>query len=378
MKILMLQSYMSIICHGFKVLKLMVCGGNIGLWLIKTQIYIDANGKREIAAHYYPLIGPYSTSDVDLQKYHLLLMKLVGIDGVIFDWYGSRNVLDFELIKNGTESFLLGLEDMGLSFAICFEDRAIGVDGRKLTSQEMTLAQNDMLYIEQSYFSKENYIKINEENLLLVFGPQYIDEPEDWDLIFSNIDTPVTVNALWGSQNLIGDYADGEFAWIDKSHLLALEGYYQWVANFEENTIAGAAYIGLNDFYVEGLWRAESVEEWSLPHEGTTVFQETLNLTSQYPVDFIQLITWNDFGEGTMMEPTIEFGYSFLEELQDFAGVEFSHDDLRVPYYIYMYSKQHANNLNAMYFINLAYYHACNSNLQYAKTLLSIVNIFYN
>ena len=27
-------------------------------------------------------------------------MKLCGVDGVIFDWYGSRSVLDFESIKS--------------------------------------------------------------------------------------------------------------------------------------------------------------------------------------------------------------------------------------------------------------------------------------
>jgi glycoprotein endo-alpha-1,2-mannosidase len=55
----------------------------------KNPNNIDITGKREIASHYYPLIGPYSSNDNDLQEYHLLLMKLSGIDGVIFDWYSS-------------------------------------------------------------------------------------------------------------------------------------------------------------------------------------------------------------------------------------------------------------------------------------------------
>ena len=57
---------------------------------------LDGNGKREIASHLYPLIGTYSTKDKDLQQYHLQLMRMVRIDGVIFDWYGSRDVLDFQ------------------------------------------------------------------------------------------------------------------------------------------------------------------------------------------------------------------------------------------------------------------------------------------
>src|SRR5205807_732935 len=51
---------------------------------------IDANGHRQIASNYYPLIGPYASSDPNLIEYHLLLMKLSGIDGVLVDWYGTQ------------------------------------------------------------------------------------------------------------------------------------------------------------------------------------------------------------------------------------------------------------------------------------------------
>lgn len=37
---------------------------------------------------------------------------------------------------------------------------------------------------------------------------------------------------------------------------------------------------------------------------------------------YLQLITWNDFGEGTMFEPTVEFGYSYVEKVKAFAGVQ--------------------------------------------------------
>ena len=54
------------------------------------------DGKREIASHFYPLIGPYSSIDPDVIEYHLLLMKLCGIDGVLIDWYGSYEVSDYK------------------------------------------------------------------------------------------------------------------------------------------------------------------------------------------------------------------------------------------------------------------------------------------
>src|SRR4051812_27029234 len=41
---------------------------------------VNPAGQREIASWYYPLIGPYDSSDPAVLEYHVLLMKLAGID----------------------------------------------------------------------------------------------------------------------------------------------------------------------------------------------------------------------------------------------------------------------------------------------------------
>src|SRR3954466_15260318 len=56
-------------------------------WKMNTQNpnIVDSSGKRQIATHYYPKIGPYDSSDPSVIEYHLLLMKYSGIDGVMID-----------------------------------------------------------------------------------------------------------------------------------------------------------------------------------------------------------------------------------------------------------------------------------------------------
>lgn len=46
-------------------------------WTMATQNpdNIQSNGQRQIASYFYPLIGPYASSDPDVIDYHLLLMK---------------------------------------------------------------------------------------------------------------------------------------------------------------------------------------------------------------------------------------------------------------------------------------------------------------
>lgn len=49
------------------------------------------------------------------------------------------------------------------------------------------------------------------------------------------------------------------------------------------------------------------------------------------------MITWNDYGEGTIIEPTEEFGYQYLEIVQDTRrsmqadGFLFRPEDLQLP-----------------------------------------------
>jgi len=75
---------------------------------------ILSSGRRQIASWFYPMIGPYASSDRDVLDYHLLLMKYAGIDGVIVDWYGTHNVLDYPLVRRNTDSLFSRIPGAGL------------------------------------------------------------------------------------------------------------------------------------------------------------------------------------------------------------------------------------------------------------------------
>ncbi|MEY4108116.1 MAG: hypothetical protein RL181_2458, partial [Bacteroidota bacterium] len=93
-------------------------------WTMRNQNpdRVLPNGNREIASHYYPLIGPYDSADPDVIDYHLLLMKYTGVDGILIDWYGSHNVLDYGVNLENTREIVKGAERVGIRFAIVYED----------------------------------------------------------------------------------------------------------------------------------------------------------------------------------------------------------------------------------------------------------------
>ena len=51
--------------------------------------------QKRVAAHFTPLIGPYDSADRAVIRYHIRLMQLAGIRGLVINWYGVSDTGDF-------------------------------------------------------------------------------------------------------------------------------------------------------------------------------------------------------------------------------------------------------------------------------------------
>lgn len=332
----------------------------------KNPNNMDENGKREIAAHYYPLIGPYASGDKDALEYHLLLMKYSGIDGLLVDWYGTRDLYDYPAVKRNTEVLMDVAGKVGLELAIVYEDQTLRAE-MEGTDEKMAQAQADMKYLEANFFNKSNYIKVDGKPLLLVFGPQEISSPDNWSTILSVLNTKPSFLALYGHSGATNSAAtknaQGEYIWVDAT---SMDTKYAAKDNFE--LFMGGAYPGFHDFYKEGGW-GESVLS-SIDYADGATFRNLLNMAKSNHVDMLQLITWNDFGEGTMIEPTEEFGYSFLSELQTFSGISYNTPVLEDIYKYYVLKKQYPNNLKVQSALSQAFYYFISLQQDKARSIL--------
>src|SRR3954449_738770 len=136
-------------------------------WKMNTQNpnIVDASGKRQIASHYYPKIGPYDSTDPDVLEYHLLLMKYSGIDGVMIDWYGVKGSNgDVGSLLTASNALINKTANFGINFGVVLEDRF---------AASVSDEQTNMNYLRDNYFNKTNYIRtgVNNAPLLYNFGP---------------------------------------------------------------------------------------------------------------------------------------------------------------------------------------------------------------
>jgi len=301
--------------------------------------YIDGNGRRDIAAHYYPQDDVYGSGDPAVVERQLNQMKYAGIDGVLIDWPGTVQAWDYPKNLRNCEAVINQLERFGMEFEIVYEDHNIGMShDAGFISDKIAAAKNDMTYMQNNYFNRPNYIKMDGRPLLLDFGPQTFKSPDEWNQIFSVLNPRPTFFTLWYQMAEAAGNSHGEYAWIYSDFLTGLNHFYQFHTAPQK---IGVAYPGFNTFYDQGGWPGPG---WSLPHNGLDTFRQTLNLALQSGVGRIQLATWNDYGEGTMVDPTREFGNGFLDILQQTLVPQYSTKELDIIQDLYHKRKQFSTN----------------------------------
>lgn len=310
---------------------------------------IDSEGQRDICSHYYPLIGTYDSSDDDLLEYHILLMKLSGIDGIIVDWYGTLPHYDWPILKEATLKIMQAFNDAGLKVAIMYEDVPIKVAmERGHITDAVAAASNDFQYLKDKFFTLENYLHLDNQPVVLNFGPSYFQQAPQWQSIFNNTPT----SPMFAALAYLDGVSDTSYPWIEWPHWdNYLEDYYAWAQWKGVDYLIGSAYHSFKDYYQEGGWGDKLYELDDMNGQRFTTY---LNLNAAHNPDIIQLNTWNDYGEGTMLEPTVETGYTYLEELQAFTGARYDINDLKLATELFHLRKRMQGNNAAQNVLSVA------------------------
>jgi hypothetical protein len=334
------------------------------------------NPPNTFASHYTPLFGLYDSSDPQLLASQALLMKFAGIDGIIVDWYGIANFWDYGLLRDSTNAFIPYVKKADLEFSICYEDQSV-----KYMKQEHYLAdqaaavahgQQVMQWLQTNYFSDPCYARIDNRPILLCFGPQFFTDSE-WSTLFSVLNPkPHFFPLQWPGIPVSYPTRTGEFSWPllqsgstttsptpsskivnDITNFYSRSNTYHWEHYLDE------AFPKFHDIYALEGYSSLGYISPSYAAFGNT-YSYTLQRSLQSSSDIVQLITWNDYGEGTIIEPTVEDGYTYLEITQQkrkqYVDPDFQYtaDDLRLPVRLYNLRKANLNSAPKLALLNIA------------------------
>ncbi|BDI32358.1 hypothetical protein CCAX7_44090 [Capsulimonas corticalis] len=304
-------------------------------------------GRPEAASKYRPLVGLYDSSDPDLLQCQALLMKAAGIDGVIVDWYGRDDYYDYAATNRNTEQFAAVARRAGLRYAICYETQTVPneIKGGKLRAEDVVAHGQDLMrWMQSAYFSSPAYVKQNGRPVLLSFGDPYYHDAQ-WRQIFSAL--PAQPLYITENDRRMPTASQGGFDWPAPGGGTAgakreMDSFYQRAGAWP--AFIPAAYPRFDDIYHE----AGVGPSWGhIDDRGGASYADTLERALKSAAPMVQLITWNDWGEGTQIEPSVEFGYRDLETTQRLrrkyapSAASYSAQDLRLPVQWYLLRKRY-------------------------------------
>lgn len=304
----------------------------------------DERGKRDIASVQYPLIGAYSSDNKEVVRYHMQTAKAAGIDVVFVIWYGPGSDTD-ELIP----LLLNEAHSAGLKLAICYEEKLNWPPYRmpKSRSDIVSTTTEDLNYILENYVVHPAYLK--RDNIPFIFQFNYWGEddlgkrnllPREWEEVFSSIKEPV----VYARQNLNPEYHPdiaGAYVWWtpDESYLNDFSEYSrQLVDDKEMGFFMTMAAHGFDDSGVNGWGNGPRIHT----QDSIETLDKTFEIAAKGNPEVIQLVTWNDFNEGTALEPTLENGFLYLDRVEQnigkITGRPVDLQDNRIPFEEYMAS----------------------------------------
>jgi len=286
-------------------------------------------------------------------------MKLSGIDGVAVDWYGMDNFNDYAVNNQRTLALLDYAGKAGLKFSLCYEDQTIQqeINGGYITAAAaLSHAQQTLLYVQTNYFKDASYLRLSNAPVFLNFGPQYFKNSSDWVSIFSVLNT-TNRPAFFTEDNRLAAGV-GAFDWPPMwmsgggTNALTPAQLQTYLDSFEQKAASWPAFIGsafprFHDIYSQA---GVGASYGYLDDANGTTLTNTQRRALTNNSAFVHLVTWNDFGEGTVIEPTLDYGYRDLGMVQNFRrqylepDFSYTTNDLTTAYRFYNLRRQFQTN----------------------------------
>ncbi len=281
---------------------------------VHTLLYPGSTTK--VLAHYLPWWGPdprglnsgYRSDDPQQALRTFTDMQSRGVDGVMIDWYGKGNFTD-----NAWKASMPALAKVpSLSFAIMIDAGTFKFNappGKDLT--ETILYHLD--YLTHEYFSSNQYLRVDGHPVVSEFGMEGVGNA-DWERI-----QKAHPEIYWIHIHAAGlnrPESRGAFVWVEAAtkaiygdrpaDTKGLERFYNVAAVQKDKIAVGGVWKGFDDS--KAPWAAASPHY--LPQECGRTWLNTFKVLNDHysahnPLPFVQLVTWNDYEEGTALESGI-------------------------------------------------------------------------
>lgn len=267
---------------------------------------------------HYPALGAYDSHDPKTIETHIRQAKASGIDAFVCTWWGQGTFDDRAFAK---VLDIAGLE--GFEVTVYWET-APG----KGTAQ-VDRAVDDLLYILRRYGSHPAFLKVDGKPVIFIYGRVMGEVPFDrWPDIVTR-----TRDAYGGDFLLIADgYSENNARAFDGTHVYNVCGWVQKLSPQELRERSRPFYQGA--VATAKRWGRIAVADIIPGYDDTKIRKPGINAERQggdtYRVlweeaiaadpDWVIITSWNEWHEGSEIEPSHEDGDLYLTLTAEYAA----------------------------------------------------------
>ncbi len=289
----------------------------------------------DIASVFWPLVGPYSSNDKEIVRWHIRLAKAAGIDAFMVDWWGPQG---WGLVPGLTR---ISFEEVVLPIASEENFKVALLDE---TAQFTTLSTSKewaATYLKK-FKDHTAYLKVDGRPVYYIyqvaFDPSltpnkfaelksYVEErvgPVYWMVeAISNSNDDFRIPAEWRpvvgleSFSFYGTFSI--FPAHTYDHLTARYAKVVKQAHDSGKKMCVPVHPGHNNLN-EG-----NPKHYEMPRRDGHTFRDYLRAASDSKADYVMVTSFNEWPESTVIEPSSSWAdpYQYLKILAEWKGVEF-------------------------------------------------------
>jgi glycosyl hydrolase family 99 len=251
----------------------------------------------------YPLLGRYSSNNVDVMRQHIRWAKSAGITGFIVSWKST------DKLNQRLEQLIKVADEENFKLAIIYQ-------GLDFYRKPLPVAQidADLSYFIEHY-AEDPAFQIYEKPLVIWSGTWQFSREEIQNVVLGKRES---ILILASEKNVdgysrIADLVDGDAYYWSSVNPDTYRGYIGKLTGMSEAIHANG-----------GLWIAPASPGFDARQVGgTTVvdrkdgqtLQTQFNTALQSSPDAIGLISWNEFSENSHIEPSEKYDDRYLKVL---------------------------------------------------------------
>mgnify|MGYP000282917186 CR=1 FL=1 len=267
--------------------------------------FVD-EGRRDIGAVHYPLLGPYDVRSLETLKAHFKWAEDAGINVFVFDWFGPPGGYidkNFDIMLKAAT-----ILNSSLRFAILYD----GYEYRKAPPEEVI---NELYYIIRNYGSHPKYLRLQEFPVTFIYASQYFP-CNTWAKIIRELrGKGLKALFLCDAVSKADEYLkvfDGIYTYSPAGVLNAGQDLLQLYSRmmYEAKRYRALCALTVLPGYDDTAVR---IPGFIIERKNGETYNYTWSVVLELNPRWVMICSWNEWHEGTEIEPSLEYGYKYLE-----------------------------------------------------------------